>query len=165
MPVTGTVPTTNTVNVDQTAGTSDEWIELFNAGPFAADLGNWLLDDAEGDSAPYLIPAGTLLQPGTFAVFYRSETGILLDDSGDTVRLMEPDGTVTDTITFGPLAPNSSFSLDENGVWHADWEPSPGALNLPPLMEMAAPPPAALDAPKVLEKRDSLKREAIAGKH
>jgi hypothetical protein len=156
----------STANVDDTTGASDEWIELFNAGPAAADVSNWLLDDAEGESAPYQIPAGTLLQPGTFAVFYGSETGIILDDGGDTVRLMEPDGMVTDSVTFGPLASSSSFSRDEAGVWHADWEPSPGVPNLPPAMELelAVPPPAALDNPRVLEKRDSLKRETMAGK-
>ena len=165
--MTGTVPTTNTADANDAVGTSDEWIELFNAGPAVADLSNWLLDDAEGDGAPYHVPAGTLLQPGAFALFYGSEIGIVLDDSGDEVRLMEPGGVVTDSVTFGPQAPNSSFSRDDGGVWHADWQPSPGAPNLPPVMELelAVPPPAALDNTMVLEKRDSLKRETVAGKH
>jgi hypothetical protein len=160
------MPVTDTADANDMVGTSDEWIELFNAGPAAADLSDWLLDDAEGDSAPYQIPAGTLLQPGTFALFFGNDTGIILDDSGDEVRLMEPGGMVTDSVVFGPLTPNSSFSRDESGAWHADWEPSPGASNLPPVMELelAVPPPAALDDTKVLEKRDSLKRETIAGK-
>jgi hypothetical protein len=148
-------------------GTPDEWIELYNAGPAAADVSNWLLDDAEGGSTPYQVPAGTLLQPGAFLLFFGTETGIVLEDSGDEVRLMAPDGTVADSVAFGPLSPNSSFSRDESGTWYDDWQPSPGAPNVPPMvmeLERAIPPAAALDDTRALEKRDSLKREVIGGK-
>jgi len=111
----------------------DEWIELRNAGSTAASLGGWLLDDGEGGSAPYRIPEAVVLQPGVFAVFGGRETGIVLDDSGDAVRLLAPGGTVVDVITFGPLAPNASYSRGEDGTWHTDWPPSPGKPNLPSL--------------------------------
>jgi hypothetical protein len=58
-------------------------------------------------------------------------TGLALEDSGDAVRLLDPDGTVLDAVAFGELAPNASYSRDEVGVWHADWPPSPGLPNQP----------------------------------
>jgi hypothetical protein len=130
-------------------------------------VSNWLLDDAEGGSTPYQIPAGMLLQPGAFLLFWGTETGIVLEDTGDEVRLMEPNGTVADRVAFGPLAPNSSISRDESGAWHGDWQPSPGAPNVPPLvmeLERAVPPAAAMEDTRALEKRDNLKREVIGGK-
>jgi hypothetical protein len=111
----------------------DEWIELYNAGPNAVDLGGWLLGDAQGGSELYMIPAGTLLQSGAFMLFDGRTTGIVLDDTGDAVRLLDPDGVVVDEVAFGQLAPNASYSRDEFGMWHADWPPSPGAPNQPPV--------------------------------
>jgi hypothetical protein len=109
----------------------DEWIELTNTGPITVDLGGWLLDDREGDSSPYRIPDGTLLDPGAFVLFLGRQTGIALDDGGDEVRLFGPDGALLDAVTFGPLAPNASYSRGDDGAWHADWPPSPGAPNRP----------------------------------
>jgi hypothetical protein len=126
------VPAPTDVNGDGVLDELDEWIELFNAGSTAADLSGWFLDDGAGGSAPYQIPPGTVLQPAAFAVFYRGETGIVLDDGGDEVRLLGTNGTVVDAVTFGQLAPNASYSLGADGVWHSDWTPSPGAPNLPP---------------------------------
>lgn len=67
----------------------DEWVELYNAGTASIDLSNWFLDDAEGESDPYQIPDGTVLEPGAFLVLYQQETGIVLGDGGDTARLLD----------------------------------------------------------------------------
>jgi hypothetical protein len=116
---------------DGTADDLDEWIELYNAGTTAVDLGGWSLDDGVDDTAPYLIPEGTVLEPGAFVVFYRQETGIVLEDSGGEVWLLGSDGAVMDSVVFGALAADGSYSRDEAGDWHIDWPPSPGEPNLP----------------------------------
>jgi hypothetical protein len=115
-----------------TADNRDEWIELYNAGSTVVDLSGWFLDDAEGDSTSYRIPAGTVLQPGAFAVFYRQETGLTLNDDGDEGRLLKPNGDVMDAVVFGELATGASYSRGRQGTWHANWPPSPGAPNIPP---------------------------------
>jgi len=116
---------------DGTADSLDEWIELYNAGTTAVDLGGWLLDDGVDDTVPYLIPEGTVLEPGAFVVFYRQETGIVLEDSGGEIRLLGSDGAVMDSVVFGALVADGSYSRDEAGDWHTDWPPSPGEPNLP----------------------------------
>lgn len=61
---------------DGTADHNDEWSELYNSGPTAVGLAGWQLDDvAQGGSAPYTIPAGTVIQPGGFLVFFKRESG------------------------------------------------------------------------------------------
>jgi hypothetical protein len=120
---------------DGTADELDEWIELYNAGPIAVDLGGWLLDSSESNAArdnmPYVIPEGTILWPGEFLIFYRQQTGILLQDEGGELRLRIPSGMLVETVTFGQLAADASYSRDDGGEWHTDWPPSPGSTNLP----------------------------------
>jgi len=113
----------------------DEWIELHNATSAAIDLTGWSLDDGPGSEQLYPIPDGTILQPGAFAVLYRRDTGIALPDGGGQVRLLDVDGAVVDSATFGALDPDRSISRGDDGAWHASWPPSMHAPNWPP------PPP------------------------
>jgi len=75
-------------------GITDEWIELYNGGPVPIDLSGWLLDDGEGSSEPYQMPEGSVLQPAACALFHASITGIVLEDTGDAVRLLNVSGVV-----------------------------------------------------------------------
>lgn len=77
------------------------------------------------------MPEGTLLPPGVFVLFYGRTTGIVLDDVGDEVRLLDPAGNVADEVAFGELSPGASYSRDDDGVWHDDRAPSPGGPTLP----------------------------------
>lgn len=114
-----------------TGDEADEWIELYNAGPIAVDLEGWFLDDGPVGSEPYRMPDGTVLQPGAFVIFLGRITGIVLDDAGDQVRLLDPAGRVVQAVVFDQLAPSASYSRDDAGAWHDDWPPSPGGPNLP----------------------------------
>ncbi len=80
--------------------TGDEFIELHNLGPFRVRLRGLILDDVpEAGSRPYSLP-DVVLQPGDFVAFFRSHTHIALNDSGDTVRLLDRDGNVLDEIAY-----------------------------------------------------------------
>jgi hypothetical protein len=80
--------------------TADEFIELYNAGPLPVYLKGWWLDDVAGSgSAPYDLP-GVTISPRGFAVFFRTKTKIALNDTGDTVRLLAPDGSTIDRISY-----------------------------------------------------------------
>jgi hypothetical protein len=116
-----------------TADELDEWIELYNAGTAPINLSGWLLDDAEDGSAPYPTPAGVVLEPGAFLVLYRQKTGIVLDDGGDTVRLLDASGQAVDAVTFGAVGADASYNRSESGSWYVGPLPSPGAPNIAPL--------------------------------
>ena len=74
-------------NGDGTATQDDEYIELFNAGPAPVDLGGWMLDDVDDSqsrvrsffapdgSQPFVIPAGTVVDPGGFRVVFSQRNG------------------------------------------------------------------------------------------
>jgi hypothetical protein len=80
-------------NGDGALNEDDEYIELFNAGDVPVDLGGFRLDDvAGGGSAPHTIPPGTLLPGQGFRVLFRSQTHLALNNGGDDVRLLAPDG-------------------------------------------------------------------------
>jgi hypothetical protein len=113
--------------------TGDEFIELLNLGPHPVNLRNWWLDDVEGaGSKPYQLPAKTV-QPGEYAVFFRSRTHLALNDSGDTVRLIAPDGGIVDQLSYLPVrAYNLSYGRlpDGSGTLRYGLWPTPGGANL-----------------------------------
>ena len=118
---------------DGKAGTGDEFIELYNYGWSPIFLGGWRLDDIlDGGSRPYILP-GVTLAPGEYVAFFRSRTHISLNDRGDSVHLLTPNGQIIDQIrylrvraynlSYGRL-PDGSDMLSY-GLW-----PTPGDPNL-----------------------------------
>jgi hypothetical protein len=120
-------------NHDGTVDEQDEWVELVNLGEEPLNLGGWVLDDAAGaGSDPYTIPADTMLPAGGFLVLYRSQTGIALEDGGDVVRLLDPEGEVVDQTTFEALPADTTLARAADGTWQAGWPPSPAGPNREP---------------------------------
>jgi hypothetical protein len=112
-------------------GVENEFIELINTSAEAVSLAGWLLDDADGGSSPYDIPAGTVIQPGAWLVFFRAETNIAINDDGDSVRLLHPDGSVVDQWSFDkdPKAEVSWARYPDGANWNGRGMPTPGAGN------------------------------------
>jgi len=114
--------------------TADEFIELYNSGPLPVYLKGWWLDDiAGGGSSPYDLP-GVTISPRGFVVFFRTKTKIALNDTGDTVRLLAPDGRTIDQISYLRIrAANLSYGRLPDGsdnVGYGLW-PTPRMPNLP----------------------------------
>jgi hypothetical protein len=114
---------------DGRANELDEWIELYNAGSEPTDLSGWLLQAAANEIG-YRIPDGTLLDRNAFLVLYRKETGIVLEDGGGTVRLLEASGQLVDAVTFGAVGADANYYRSEAGPWFIGRLPSPGAPNV-----------------------------------
>jgi hypothetical protein len=113
--------------------TDDEFIELLNLGPLRVNLRGWLLDDIEeAGSRPYALPPKTL-NPGEYYALFRSRTHIALNDGGDSVRLIAPDGRVVDQLTYLRVrAYNLSYGRlpDGSGKLAYGLWPTPGKPNL-----------------------------------
>ena len=113
--------------------TGDEFIELINLGPLPVNLRGWILDDIEGaGSRPYTLP-NKALPPGAFIVLFRSRTHIALNDSGDKVRLLAPNGRLVDQLSYLRVrAYNLSYGRLPDGSGHLTYGlwPTPGQPNL-----------------------------------
>ena len=135
-------------NKDGKVDVFDEYIEIANLGPIDANLANWKLDDlAGGGSSPFTLPSMTL-KPGERAVFYASQTNVLLSDGGDTVRLLNPNNVIKDAHTYSlvKIADQSVCRLpDINGSWYADCFPTPNARNSRTGTVPSAPPGTGLE--------------------
>jgi hypothetical protein len=104
----------------------DEWAEVYNPNNFEVDAGGWKIDDIEGGSSPYSIPTGTKIAAQAYAVFSFSAK---LNNSGDSIRLLDPGSAVVESYSFGETAKGVAFAKDSSGNWQATTTPTPGAAN------------------------------------
>jgi hypothetical protein len=121
-------------NNDGVINVGDEYIELLNHGVIDVNLSGYSLDDEVNiGSNPYRLPSITL-KPGERHVFYGSETGLLLSDGGDGVRLLKPNGQLGDAYNYFVVRfPDQSYCrLPDNGGlddWNQNCFPTPGLQN------------------------------------
>lgn len=119
-------------NNDGVVNVGDEFVEIINAGRVDVNLKGYRLDDEPDRGAPPFSLPDLTLKPGERAVFYASETGILLSDAGDTVRLLTSRGGVVDAYTYGVARyPDQSWCRipDRLGYWNKPCIPTPGNPN------------------------------------
>lgn len=109
--------------------TSGEFIELFNTGSSAVDVGGWQVDDADGGSSAYTIPAGTSIAAGGYLSLTRAVTKIALNNDGDTVRLLTPDGTAKGSFAYDDSSEGLSFNKQGSGYVESTTA-TPGAVNV-----------------------------------
>lgn len=112
--------------------TADEWIELFNAGDVPISLRGWQLDDiADGGSAPFALPDDAAIPPHGHLVYFGKTTKLQLNNGGDSVRLLAPDGSLRDETSFAKSSPDGAIARlgDGKGPWTDTLAPSPGQPN------------------------------------
>ncbi|MDD5751384.1 MAG: lamin tail domain-containing protein [Candidatus Peribacteraceae bacterium] len=132
-----------------------EWIEFFNPTDHDISLTGWTLDDVRdggpaprssarsgGGSKPWTFPAedGIVIGAGEYLVLPMSVTGIKLNDDGDDVWLVAPDGSSSEQVIVPKVKAGTSFSLVD-GAWCVS-VPTPGAENscfLPQLQTSLTP--------------------------
>jgi hypothetical protein len=121
-------------NGDGRIDTGDEYIELINHGVINVNLSGYKLDDeVNTGSMPYSLPAVTL-KPGERVVFYSGQTGLLLSDGGDGVRLLKPNGQLMDAFNYATVGfPDQAYCRlpDDGGAddWNDSCFPTPGLRN------------------------------------
>jgi hypothetical protein len=97
---------------DPADGDFDDWFELYNAGDSVAYLNAFGISGGISSTNSFVIPAGVQIQPrGTLMVWADNETGqnsvsnvhvnFALNGNGDAIRLLAPDGSLVDSVTFG----------------------------------------------------------------
>ena len=106
-----------------------EYIEIFNQNDFEVDLTNWKIEDLIGKTNTFLLPTGTKIKGKGFLVFYRTQTKITLNNNGDGLKLLDPDGKIIDTITFQKAPRGKSYNKTKNGWLWSDYL-TPGTENV-----------------------------------
>ncbi|MBR1660297.1 MAG: lamin tail domain-containing protein [Oscillospiraceae bacterium] len=118
-------------------GQCRDFIELYNGGSGAAELGGWGLTDAA--AVKYRFPAGTVLGPGEYLVIWcdsAAEAGTdlapfsIAKDGGETISLLNPRGRAADAAATIPAPRNHSMIPGEEG-WVLCDTPTPGFPNTP----------------------------------
>lgn len=126
------------------ADKAHDWIEIYNGGSTAVDIGGMYLSQNVKKPLQYPIPKThpelTTLQPGGFLLLLAdgsSGEGVLhldfkLDQDGEFIGLNNEEGRQIDTLSFGKQKENISFGRASDGA--ATWKefsiPTPGKSNL-----------------------------------
>lgn len=108
----------------------NEWIELYNASDEEINLYAWQLDDQEAGSKAYEFSTSTVILAKDFLLLAREETKITLNNSSDSVRLLNPLGGVYQEVVYEKIPEGKSYAWDfENNEWAIN-DPSPGVQNI-----------------------------------
>ena len=109
--------------------TEGEWVELFNLSNESVNLSGWFLDDIEGGSKAYEIPLGTLMAPKSYLIFKIQDTKINLNNTGDSVRLLDSQKMTADYVEYASEAKDGmAYALIENN-WQWTKNTTPGEAN------------------------------------
>ena len=104
---------------------ANEWVEIANDADTPADLSGWAIDDADGGGSPYHLPQVSVIAPHRLLVITLPKA--LLNNGGDTIRLLRPDGSVADQYVYAQSSANQSFCRAASNWKLCD--PSPNAPN------------------------------------
>lgn len=110
--------------------TEEEFIELYNAGEHEVDISGWYIDDAEGGSRAFRISDGMVIAPKQYIVFDRNQTGIALNNTSDSARLLFPDKTLVEEIIMPEVFEGVTFIKQESGEWMWSSSGTPGEINV-----------------------------------
>ena len=145
-------------------GTENEFIELFNNSSEDVDLSGWILDDIEGGSSPYIIPAETIIKANSYFVFYKKETKLILNDGGDQARLFWPDNTlISSSEVYKDADYDISWSRNLDNSWLFSTTVTPEKANIftSKQDEIINAPVIPIEKAKKQEKNDWVKIEGI----
>lgn len=110
-------------------GTDKEYIELYNKGSADVDLYQWQLDDkANSGSSPYIIN-DRVINAKSYQIFYKTETNLSLNNSGDCVRLILPNSIEAQTIEYSEADKGESYNNTDKG-WFWSTTLTPNQVNI-----------------------------------
>ncbi len=128
----------NNNGIQDEAGQFEDWIELHNTTAAPVDLSGLFMSDDPALPAKWMIPAGTMINPGDFLLIWADEdpldgpmhASFKLAAAGESILLVDLDGvTVLDSVVFGlqqaDVATGNLF--DGAGPWVSLLDPTPMA--------------------------------------
>lgn len=134
----------NTGLVRDQTGDADDWIEIYNYGNSAVNIGRMYLTDNQTADSGWRVPdnnhADTTIPPQGFLLIWADDetnegtlhAGFKLGSDGETIRLFAADGrTLIDEVTFGRQDEDRSYGRIPDGSedWQTIATPTPGKSN------------------------------------
>ena len=98
-----------------------EWVELYNPSDAAIDVGGWRIDDDTPGGTQTTIAAGSVVPARGYLVVPLSSA--ILNNTGDSVTLIDADGNTIDAVAFGAMRSTESYGRRTDGA--AEWLKSP----------------------------------------
>ena len=103
-----------------------EFVELYNASARDADISFWTVRDKSGNS--YTFPDGTKMVAGAFLVLSRTMSGLSLNNTDETVELLDATGLIVNAMSYKTSKEGVSWGFD--GMrWRACLVSTPGSVN------------------------------------
>lgn len=114
-----------------------EWVELYNDSLYEQSLVGWMLDDiAEGGGSPVVING---IAPA-FGYFVVSMPSNIFNNTGDTIRLIDPEGTEVEVFVYTNSQIDTSWGKTSfNSPSFCLQLPSKGMDNYPCLVSSVTP--------------------------
>jgi len=94
-----------------------EFVEIHNASEMPVNLFDWILDDMEGGSKPYKFKENSIVDAGSSFILNRTESGIVLNNTYDQVRLIDSNNNLVDEVEYKATFNGKAYVKDENGDW------------------------------------------------
>ncbi len=96
----------------------EEWLEIFNQNNSETSLANWKISDITGVVKTYTFPEETKIPAKEFLVLARPVSKITLNNEGDGLKLIQPDGKTVDSVEYTKAPKGQSFNRTAEGwVW------------------------------------------------
>ncbi len=111
---------------------AEEWVELFNRSDEEIPLAGWILADAVKE---YAFPDGTRIGGNGFLIIPRSESGLALNNGDETVTLIMPNNTASDSYEYLKTVEESSWARNADEAFELTDIPTPGEANRFPVVE------------------------------
>lgn len=92
-----------------------DWIELYNSGTSAKNIGGCYLTDDSLNKTKWIIPVNTTMAAKGYLVFWADKhnegihTNFELNKGGEFIGFFDPDGLALDTFSFGPQKNDISY--------------------------------------------------------
>lgn len=113
---------------DPEGSDDEEWIEIYNQGEKNINLAGLKLDDEEGGSKIYTLPE-KIIKAHEYLLISRDESGLALNNTGDSVRLMDSQDKIIDQVDYKKSYEGLSYGRDQTGKFSWTETLSPGEAN------------------------------------
>ncbi len=124
-------------------GAFDDWFELYNPNNHPVNLGGYFLTDNLNNTTKFRVPGGYVMPAHGFLLVWADDGAVhntgsgdlhvnfRLNNAGEAIGLYKPDGTLADSVVFGPMGGDVSYGSWPDGqpTLYTMAPPTPGAPN------------------------------------